>query len=87
MFAGPLGTLQTHKTGERNAEPLFHALPADHHQQPPLTITPLYEFVHQGSGQLAYSTGSGWASPGFERSEKPIALVWRNPMRLIMAAE
>ena len=86
IFAGPMGTLQSYKMGERNAEALFHALPADF-RQPPLTTTPLFEFVHKGSGQHAYSTNSGWTSPGFERSEKPIALVWRNPMYLILPAE
>ena len=86
IFTGPTGTLQTSKTGERNAEALFHALCADF-RQPPLTTTPLYEFVHKGSGQRAYSTDSGWASLGFERFEKPNALVWRNPMHLILPAE
>ncbi len=81
-----MGTLQTSKPPERNAQALFHALPADF-RQPPLTTTPLYEFVHKGSGQHAYSTDSGWVSPGFKRSEKPIALVWRNPMRLTLPAE
>jgi hypothetical protein len=85
-FAAPMGTLLTFKSGERNAEPLFHALPADF-RQPPTTTTPLFEFVHKASGQHTYSTGSAWASPGFERSEKPIALVWRNPIRLILPAE
>jgi hypothetical protein len=86
IFAGPMGTLQTHKPGERNAEPLFHVLPADYPQPPP-TTTPLFEFVHKNSGRHAYSTDSGWASPGFERSLKSICLVWRNPMRLILPAE
>jgi hypothetical protein len=86
IFADPTGTLQTKKMDTRNAEALFHALPADT-RQPPLTTTPLYEFVAKGSGQHVYSTNSGWASPGYTRSEKPIALVWRNPMHLALPAE
>jgi hypothetical protein len=86
IYAGPMGTLQSSKPDGRNALALFHALPADN-RQPPLTTTPLYEFVHKGSGQHTYSTDRAWAWPVFERSEKPIALVWRNPMHLILPAE
>ncbi len=86
IFAGPMGTLRTSKPGERDSEALFHALPADT-REPPATTTPLYEFVHKTSGQHAYSTDRAWASPGYTRSEKPIALVWRNPMQVILPAE
>ncbi len=83
IFTGPTGTLQTSKTGERNAEALFHALPADFRQPPPTTM-PLFELVHKASGQHAYSMDGSWTSPGLESSGKPIALVWRNPLHLIL---
>jgi hypothetical protein len=86
IYAGPTGALQTHKPEDRNALALFHALPADH-REPPLTTTPLYEFVHTDSGQHAYSTDRDWGSSGYQRAEKPICLVWRNPTRLSLPAE
>jgi hypothetical protein len=86
IYAGPMGTLQIHKQGAGNAEALFHALQADA-RHPPATTMPLIEFVHKTSGQHAYSTDRGWASAGYDRSEKPIALVWRNPLQVILPTE
>src|SRR5262249_10320158 len=61
--------------------PVFYALPADA-KDLPATATPLYEFVHSAAKKRAYSTKKSWTEPGYERAEKPICLVWRNPLNL-----
>jgi hypothetical protein len=85
ISAGERGGLQVDNSAEDNAA-LFHALPADS-RQPPVTTTPLYEFIHKESGRRAYSTDSSWTGPGYERSAKPICRVWRNPLRLVLPHE
>ena len=60
--------------------PLFHALPADA-EYPPATTTPLYEFVSNDGPQRVYTTDESWTSAGFQRSEKPLCRVWKNPSR------
>jgi hypothetical protein len=67
-------------SNDREAKPLFHALLADL-EKPPATTTPLYEFVHQDAKRRAYTTDANWSAPGYERTAKPICLVWRNPLR------
>jgi len=61
------------------AEPLFHALPCDT-PQPPAATVPLYEFAEQGGGRCVYLTRDSETPAGFTRAEKPLCLVWRNPM-------
>lgn len=63
----------------RMGSPRFYALPADT-ANPPATTTPLYEFVKASDGRRAYTTDKSWSSDGFNRSEKPLCLVWKNPM-------
>lgn len=86
ISAGEAGALQVGKPEEGDAATLFHALPADCNE-PPATTTPLYEFVHKESGKRAYSTDSGWTSPGYARSAKPICRVWRNPLDVVLPRE
>ncbi|MBI4586649.1 MAG: hypothetical protein HY717_21770 [Planctomycetes bacterium] len=64
------------------AAPLFHALPADA-KEPPAAAAPLHEFVNSESGERAYSTDGAWSAPGFKKAEKPLCLVWRNPLGAI----
>jgi hypothetical protein len=59
--------------------PLFHALPAGIGETPATTV-PLYEFVHADGKRRAYSTDRSWAMPGYERTDRPVCWVWRNPM-------
>jgi hypothetical protein len=59
--------------------PSLYALPADTADPPP-TTTPLYEFVRDRDGRRAYTTDAAWSKPGFRRSERPVCLVWKNPM-------
>jgi hypothetical protein len=66
--------------------PVFHALPAEIKAPPPTTV-PLYEFRHEDGARRAYSTDRSWSRPGFRRSERPLCLVWRNPMRARAAGE
>lgn len=61
------------------AKPVFCALPADT-EKPPATTTPLYEFVRASDGMRAYTTDGSWSMEGFRRSERPLCLVWKNPM-------
>jgi hypothetical protein len=57
----------------------FHALPADA-KDPPKTTVPLYEYVSEDGKQRAYSTDASGSRPGYRRAEKPLCLVWKNPM-------
>lgn len=59
----------------------IYALPADAPNPPP-TTTPLYEFVN--GKKKAYTTDASWSKEGFRRSERPICLVWKNPMTVTL---
>ena len=65
----------------RKGSPAFYALPADT-EKPPATTTPLYEFVGDGGKKRAYTTDSNWSMAGYSRSERPLCLVWKNPMTI-----
>ncbi|HEY7422912.1 MAG TPA: hypothetical protein VH682_01505, partial [Gemmataceae bacterium] len=86
VYAGDKGALRIGASKDRQSAPLFLALPADS-KQPPATTTPLYEFVRKDGRGRAYSTDGDWSSPGYERSAKPICLVWRNPLRVVLPRE
>ncbi len=64
--------------------PLFHVLPADS-KAPPATTQPLYEYVREGGKDRLYSTDAPKA--GYRRSERPLCLVWRNPVRVALPRE
>ncbi len=57
----------------------FYALPADTPNPPP-TTTPLYEYVSPSGSSFTYLTDPAWRQEGFVRAEKPLCLVWKNPM-------
>ena len=61
----------------------FYALSQDTPTPPP-TTTPLYEFVRDSDGKHAYTTDASWSREGFRKSEKPICLVWKNPMTVTL---
>jgi hypothetical protein len=65
------------------AKPVFHALPADL-RDPPATAAPLYEFVHRDGQRRVYTTDGAWRGDGFVRGDKPLCLVWRNPLRVAL---
>jgi hypothetical protein len=56
----------------------FYALPLDTEHRLK-TVQPLYEFSRAKDNRRAYSTDPSWSAPGFDRSGRPICLVWRNP--------
>lgn len=63
-----------------SSQALFYGLPADTQPAPPDTV-PLYRFVHP-DGRQAYSVEAApRLPPGFTRSARPLALVWRNPIQ------
>jgi hypothetical protein len=66
-----------------DSAPLFHGLPADTANAPAMT-KPLYEFAKSDGGRV-YSTQTELSS--FTRTERPICLVWENPLRLTWAAK
>jgi len=41
----------------------------------------LYEFVSNDGPQRVYTTDESWTSAGFQRGEKPLCRVWKNPSR------
>jgi len=69
--------VEGHEPGEGG--PIFYALPAGA-TNPPATTTPLYEFLRDSDGRHAYSTDASWSAKGFHRSERPLCLVWKDPM-------
>ena len=71
--------LKLGKADAAGARPVFYALPPDH-PNPPKTTQPLYELRNTRTGQRAYTVDADWRRAGFERTEKPICHVWRNPM-------
>src|SRR5262249_25941017 len=66
------------------SEPLFHALPADA-KGPPATAGPLYEVLHPDGRARVYSPAD--SRPGYRRAERPVCLVWRNPMTTVVPLE
>jgi hypothetical protein len=56
----------------------FFALAADAESTPAATV-PLYEYVDKSADRRAYSTDRELVLPGFQRREKPVCRVWRNP--------
>jgi hypothetical protein len=56
----------------------FFAWAADA-ENPPAATVPLYEYTGKSADRRAYSTDRELALPGFQRREKPVCRVWRNP--------
>lgn len=73
------GVLRVGRTG--GSSPPFYALPADTAEPPP-TVTPLYEYIRKSDGRRAYTTDGKWSTQGFQRSEHPVCLVWKNPTKM-----
>jgi hypothetical protein len=69
-----------------DSRPLFYALPPEQ-RNAPATATPLYEFIHKDGKRRAYATDKDWRPDGFTRVEKPLVLVWRNPLRVHLPRE
>ncbi len=67
------------ETLENKKAALFYAYPADKKSPSPLTI-PLYEYVHGESNQRFYTINPTWSKPGYQRTPKPICLVWKIAM-------
>jgi len=70
----------TPRTDPTKPEFQFFAVAANT-KNPPATTVPLYEYIEKGSGRRAYSTETSLKLTGFERQEKPLCRVWRNPWR------
>jgi hypothetical protein len=66
--------------GTAATTPLFWALPPDTAPMPPGTVG-LYELSDAG-GRFAYALADAAPPPGFTRAARPLALVWRNPIRV-----
>jgi hypothetical protein len=62
--------------------PLFWALPADTAPAPAGTVG-LYEFT-AADGRRAYAIADAATPAGFTRAAKPLALVWKNPIRVAL---
>jgi hypothetical protein len=60
--------------------PLFWALPGDTTPLPPQTVA-LYE-LSAADGRVAYALADAAPPAGFTRAAKPLAVVWRNPIRV-----
>ncbi len=63
---------------EQAPQVIFYALPAGE-ANPLATALPLYEYRSKDGSQRVYSTPED-APPGYVRAEKPLCLVWRNPI-------
>ena len=67
------------RKGGDEPQPLFYVLTVDA-ADGPATRTPLYEYKHRTTGRRAYTTDDSWEADGFERTDQPVAGVWRSPM-------
>lgn len=47
-------------------------------------VTPLFEYTEKASGKRVYRADSDWKEPGFERLEKPVCRVLRNPQKSLI---
>src|SRR5262249_3267054 len=56
----------------------FFALAAEA-ENPPAATVPIYEYADKSGDRRAYSTDRELDLPGFQRREKPLCRVWRNP--------
>jgi hypothetical protein len=74
-----LGRVEEAQAKQGAPAPLFFALPPDT-KQPPATAIPLFEFKAGPGQDRAYSTDPSWHAPGYQKADRPLALVWRNPM-------
>ena len=63
---------------DQNAQAIFFALPADMASRPATTV-PLFEYRSKVGSQHTYATADN-APAGYVRAEKPLCLVWRNPI-------
>ena len=66
---------------------LFYALPIGSSEEDPQTdhtamVTPLFEYTNP-EGRRIYSTDSGLEKSGYQRTEKPLCRVWKNPMKAL----
>lgn len=59
---------------------MFYVMPAETDKAPPGTL-PLYEF-RERSGTERYYSPREEPRPGFERTDRPLGLVWKNPSAL-----
>jgi hypothetical protein len=64
--------------GSDDRDAVFYALPADAKGAPAAT-TPLYEYRPRDGSRRAYSVDTALSLPGYERAERPLCLVWRQP--------
>jgi hypothetical protein len=62
----------------KTVDTVFHALPPDL-KDPPSTAVPLFE-VECADGARDYGVADAPLEPGARRAEKPLCLVWRNPL-------
>ena len=63
-------------------QPAFYALRADV-DEPPATSALLYECVRRSDGRRAYLIENEPVPAGFERSDRPLCRVWKNPARYV----
>lgn len=77
VYVDAMGTLEVTRNASKQAA-VFHALPADA-PKPPATAVPLYEYRHK-DGRRVYRTEASWSGDGYQRADKPLCLVWRNPL-------
>jgi len=68
-----------HLPGNGAREPVFYVLPAETEPRHATTL-PLFEYLSENNMNREYSTLERWSAPAFSRSERPLCLVWRNPM-------
>jgi hypothetical protein len=68
--------------GSPPTEPVFYALPPDTSPVPPHAV-PLYDYA-SADGHHAYSVDPKAPFAGMMRADKPVALVWENPIRVAM---
>ena len=75
-----LQVIAVNRSAPADSNIVFYAVACDANDAPAATV-PLYEYIEQATGRRAYSTEKALDVKGFERQERPLCRVWRNPWR------
>jgi hypothetical protein len=74
-----LHALPAESKRSRDAQVVFHALPADASGEAKNTV-PLFEWKHVSNGQRRYAVGDNSPGKEFQRAAAPLCRVWRYPL-------
>ncbi|MEX0939517.1 MAG: hypothetical protein WDZ59_16760 [Pirellulales bacterium] len=78
--AGRLRCVDAAQVEASSDDVAFYAMPPGAEAISP-ALVPLFEYLASDGQPPRYTTDDAWSQPGYERSPKPVCLVWRTGMR------